>query len=192
MSALLLLLALAAKPAGLVDIHTVVPRAVLDIDYATPHNFMHQAVYAHPRCLLRPEVAEALAKVEARLEPQGYRLKLWDCYRPLSVQRAMWKLVPVHGLVADPNHGGSHHNRGTAVDASLVDIDGHEVAMPSPHDDFTHAGRRDAPCKDPKAAAHRAILRAAMEAEGFTTIRMEWWHFDAPHAGRPPLLDEPL
>jgi beta-N-acetylhexosaminidase/D-alanyl-D-alanine dipeptidase len=160
--------------------------------YATADNFLHKQVYARARCLLRPEVATALQKVEDRLEKQGLRLKLWDCYRPLSVQREMWKLVPVKGLVADPNHGGSHHNRGTAVDASLVDLEGKEIAMPTAHDDFSKAGRRDAPCKDPQAAAHRAALRAAMEAEGFTTIRTEWWHFDGPSAGGAPLLDEPL
>ena len=204
MTALVLMLALAAAPpskpdagalpvlGGLVDVAQAVPRAVLQIHYATPNNFMHKAVYAHARCLLRADVVARLKKVEAQLEAQGYRLKLWDCYRPLSVQRAMWKLVPVRGLVADPNRGGSHHNRGTAVDASLVDLKGREIAMPSPHDDFTRAGRRDAPCKDPMACTHRAVLREAMEAVGFTTIRMEWWHFDAPQAGRAPLLDAPL
>jgi zinc D-Ala-D-Ala dipeptidase len=191
-TALLLALALGAGANALVDVQKVVPRAVLAMDYATPNNFLHQAVYAHARCLLRPQVAQALAQVEAQLEAQGFRLELWDCYRPLSVQRAMWKLVPVRGLVADPDRGGSHHNRGTAVDASLVDLAGDDVAMPSAHDDFTRAGRRDSPCKNPQAAKHRSILRAAMEAAGFTTIKMEWWHFDAPNAGRAPLLDQPL
>lgn len=204
MTAALLALALLASPApdagatpqqelgGLVDVSRVVPRAVLELHYATPHNFLHRAVYAHARCLLRARVAEALARVEVRLEAQGYRLKLWDCYRPLSVQRAMWKLVPVKGLVADPNKGGSHHNRGTAVDASLATLDGSPVEMPTAHDDFTRAGRRDAPCANAKACARKSILRAAMEAEGFTTIRTEWWHFDAPDAGHAPLLDDPL
>ncbi|MBS2027917.1 MAG: M15 family metallopeptidase [Deltaproteobacteria bacterium] len=194
MNALVLALALAADPvgSGLVDVHDAVPRAVLEMHYATPDNFLHKAVYAHARCLLRADVAEALNRVEARLEKDGFRLKLWDCYRPLSVQRAMWKLVPVKGLVADPEHGGSHHNRGTAIDASLVDLDGKDIAMPTKHDDFTKAGRRDAACADPKACEHKAKLRAAMEAEGFTTIRTEWWHFDAQGADHAPLLDEPL
>jgi D-alanyl-D-alanine dipeptidase len=193
----LALLAAPAAPAGaaqLVDVAQAVPRAVLEMRYATPDNFLHRAVYQHPRCLLRPEVAAALGRVEAGLEKQGYRLKLWDCYRPLSVQREMWKLVPVVGLVADPNKGGSHHNRGTAVDASLVDLEGQEVAICSGHDDFTPKGRRDAPC-DKVPAKHRAALRAAMEAEGFMTIKTEWWHYDAPGSRTPPLppaLDEPL
>lgn len=196
MIAAALALVLAASPArglsALVDVAHAVPRAVLQMHYATPDNFLHRQVYARARCLLRPEAASALQRVEARLEAQGYRLKLWDCYRPLSVQREMWKLVPVKGLVADPYHGGSHHNRGTAVDASLVDLAGRDVPMPTGHDDFTRAGRRDAPCKDPRAASNRALLRAAMEAEGFTTIRTEWWHFDGPGAKGAPLLDEPL
>ena len=187
-----LLLTLDGGAGQLVDVQQAVPRAALQMRYATPNNFLHQAVYARARCLLRADIAEALGKAEARLEKQGYRLKLWDCYRPLSVQRAMWKLVPVRGLVADPGRGGSHHNRGTAVDASLVDLQGNEVEMPTDHDDFSKAGRRDAPTRSPAAAAHRGLLRAAMEAEGFTTIRMEWWHFDGPHADGAPALDEPL
>jgi D-alanyl-D-alanine dipeptidase len=182
----------AAEPSpGLVDLAEVLPRAVLDLRYATPHNFLKEAVYAHPRCLLRAEVAHALATAELQLEAKGYRLLLWDCYRPLSVQRAMWKRVPVKGLVADPEHGGSHHNRGTAVDAALADLEGKPVAMCTDHDDFSRAGRRDAPCA-PEPAARRAALRQALEAAGFTTIRTEWWHFDAPNAGAAPLLDQPL
>ena len=179
-----------AKP--LVDIAQAIPRAVLELHYATPNNFLHRAVYAHARCLLRSDVAEELARVEARLEKGGYRLKLWDCYRPLSVQWDMWKLVPVRGLVADPNQGGSHHNRGTAVDASLVDLEGRAVDMPSEHDDFTKRGKRDALCAHPAVAQRRTLLQSAMKAEGFTTIRTEWWHFDAPGADFAPLLDEPL
>lgn len=189
----LLLLLLAAAPAdpGLVDVGSALPRAVLELRYATPHNFLHQAVYAHARCLLRGEVVQALRQAEEKLEPQGLRLLLWDCYRPLSVQRAMWRLVPVKGLVADPDHGGSHHNRGTAVDASLADAQGKPLAMCTDHDDFSRAGRRDAPCAA-ELAARRARLRAAMESAGFSTIRTEWWHFDAPDAGAAPLLDQPL
>jgi D-alanyl-D-alanine dipeptidase len=181
-----------ASSASLVDLAQAVPRAVLDLHYATADNFLHRAVYAHARCLLRADVAEAIGRVEARVEKAGYRLELWDCYRPLSVQKEMWKLVPQRGLVADPNKGGSHHNRGTAVDASLVDLEGRAVPMPSAHDDFTPAGRRDTPGLPPDVVKRRSVLRSAMEAEGFTTIRTEWWHFDAAGADHAPLLDDPL
>ncbi len=182
-------------PSTLVDVAQAIPNAVLEIRYATRHNFLHEQLYEHARCLLRNEAVDALGRVEERLEQQGYRIKLWDCYRPISVQRLMWKRLPVKGLVADPDDGGSLHNRGIAVDASLVDADGHDVVMPTGHDDFSRKGRRDAPCADPNAAKHRELLRAAMEAEGFTTIRTEWWHFEAPRGEEehlPPLLDEPL
>lgn len=183
----------APKPTDtLVDVADAVPRATLDIRYATTRNFLHEAVYAKARCLLLPRTAAALARAEARLEAAGLRLLLWDCYRPLSVQKAMWAKVPVRGLVADPYHGGSFHNRGTAVDAAVVDLDGKPVPLPSDHDDFTRAGRRDTPCADPKAARNRAALIDAMTAEGFTTIRTEWWHFDGPDAVHAPVLDLPL
>lgn len=199
MAPLLLLLALGAGPAApaaglsqLTDISVAVPRAVLEMRYARTDNFLKQAVYAKARCLLRPAAAEALARVETRLETSGLRLKLWDCYRPFSVQKQMWALVPQRGLVADPGRGGSNHNRGQAVDASVTDLEGKDVPVPTAHDDFTRAGRRDAPCADPVAAKNRGLLREAMEAEGFTSIRSEWWHFDFKSAGPAPALDEPL
>jgi D-alanyl-D-alanine dipeptidase len=193
LGALALCMAVApTSPVRLVDASQAVPGAVLDIRYATTHNFLHKAVYSAARCLLDPAVAASLARVEGRLEAEGFRLKLWDCYRPFSVQKEMWKLVPVRGLVADPSRGGSRHNRGSAVDASLVALDGTDIEMPTDHDDFTAAGRRDAPCRSARACQHRAVLRAAMEAEGFTTIRTEWWHFEGTPSASSGPLDEPL
>jgi zinc D-Ala-D-Ala dipeptidase len=176
---------------ALVDAAEIVPGLVLDIRYATPRNFLKRKVYAAPRCLLREDVARRLARVQANLAHEGLGLKVFDCYRPLSVQKAMWALKPVKGYVADPSTG-SNHNRGAAVDAALVDVNGKALPMPTDFDTFGHASYRDAPVADVSAARNRARLRAAMEAEGFGTIKMEWWHFDAPGASTYPLLDTPL
>lgn len=163
----------------------------LEMRYAKPDNFLHEAVYPCARCLLRPETAAALERVEAALAKDGRHLKLWDCYRPRSVQLAMWKLVPDPRFVADPSKG-SVHNRGGAVDATLVDSTGNELLMPTHHDDFTPAAYADAPAS-PEAAANRALLTKAMAAEGFTVMPTEWWHFDYAGSRSWPLLgDAPL
>jgi D-alanyl-D-alanine dipeptidase len=188
-----------AGPAGeatlrpdLVDVARLVPDAVLDLRYATGDNFLGRALYPEARCLLLRPAAERLARAAARLRRRGYRLILWDCYRPLSVQREMWRLQPRPGYVGDPRRG-SHHNRGAAVDLSLAAADGRPVEMPTPFDTFdrrAHAGAVEGISE--AARRHRRLLREALEAEGFLVNPREWWHFAARDASRHPLLDVPL
>ncbi len=194
---LALALLAAASPAratadGLVDVARLLPRAVLDIRYATPDNFTGKTLYPAARCLLRREVARRLARAEATLARRGSRLRLYDCYRPLSVQRAMWAAFPRPGYVADPK-GGSLHNRGAAVDVGLSAPDGSELEMPTAFDAFDRRAWAGAKAGIPaKLRARRDALRAAMEAEGFVVNPREWWHFAARDARRFPLLDEPI
>jgi zinc D-Ala-D-Ala dipeptidase len=185
------LLAAGAAP-ELVDAGRSVEGLVVELRYAQADNFFHKAFYPKgARCLLLPKVAERLAKAQEALAKQGFRLKAWDCYRPHSVQWQMWEALPRRGYVADPATG-SHHNRGAAVDVTLVHTDGTAVEMPTPFDTFTPAARQDAPQKNPEVAARRALLREAMEAAGFRINRMEWWHYEAPEAKGAQLLDIPL
>ncbi len=183
-------------PAGdaLVDAAERVPGLVLDLRYATDDNFLKRRLYLapHPRCLLRASVAARLAAAQAALRPRGFGLKVFDCYRPFSVQKVMWDAVPQRGLVAPPSLGGSNHNRGAAVDASLVRLDGSPVAMPTDFDDFSKAARINSKLPPPEAQRHREILQSAMAAAGFKLMFMEWWHFDDPDAVRFRTLDEPL
>ena len=189
------LLLLSGAPSGapsLEDVRSRIPDAVLDLRYATTQNFIGRAVYPPgARCLLLPPVAERLSRAAARLREEGLRLVLWDCFRPLAVQREMWKVAPRPGYVANPARG-SNHNRGAAVDVGLAGPDGAPVPLPTEFDAFSpaaHAGAKDVP--EP-ARRNRDRLRAAMEAEGFRVNRMEWWHFDAPEARGAPVLDVPL
>jgi D-alanyl-D-alanine dipeptidase len=184
---------LAAAPARLADVAATIPDAVIDLRYATASNFLGRAVYpAGARCLLLPPVAERLARAAARLRARGLRLRVWDCYRPLAVQREMWRRVPRRGFVADPARG-SNHNRAAAVDVALARPDGGEVELPTAFDAFEPRARADATEGVSRAARrHRGLLRAAMEAEGFRVNRMEWWHFDAPEARGAPLLEVDL
>jgi D-alanyl-D-alanine dipeptidase len=187
-----LALALATPPHDLVDAGRLVPDAVLDVRYATAANFVGRVLYPQARCLLRRPVAERLARAAARLRREGLRLRIHDCYRPLSVQREMWAAFPREGYVANPARG-SNHNRGAAVDVGLAAPDGGPVEMPTDYDAFeprAHAGATEG--VSPAARRNRDLLRRAMEAEGFRVNRMEWWHFDAPERKGAPLLDVPL
>ncbi|MGD9610584.1 MAG: M15 family metallopeptidase [Desulfovibrionaceae bacterium] len=186
------------EEAGLVDITKVAPGIRLDIRYATPNNFTHVAVYPAARCFLRAPVAKRLAKVQADLEKQGLGLKVYDCYRPFSIQKKFWALVPNEDWVAKPVEKdgkpvtGSKHNRGAAVDLTLVDKAGNEVPMPSGFDDFTEKARRDYTGGDPAARANAKRLEAAMTKEGFEPLPSEWWHFDGPGWKNDDLLDVPI
>ena len=179
-------------PAGLVNVGARLPDAVLDIRYATPDNFVGRPLYPVARCLLLPGVADRLGRAAAALRRQGFRLLLFDCYRPLSVQRELWKAMPRRGYVADPATG-SHHNRAAAVDLSLADPAGRPVEMPTGFDAFGPKARAWATeGVSAPARRHRDLLRQAMASAGFSVNPVEWWHFDAPGAAGLPLLDLPL
>lgn len=183
----------AARPpkAVLTDVAASVPGVRLDIRYATAENFTKAAVYPAARCLLRPEAADALKSVQADLAARGLGLKVWDCYRPLSVQRRFWELVPDPRYVADPKKG-SRHNRGAAVDVTLVDAAGQELEMPTGYDDFTEAAHRSSTAGSPTARANARTLEEAMARRGFKGLPTEWWHFDFSGWEAFPLLDVPL
>jgi len=178
-----------APAADLVDVVARIPDAVVDLRYATPDNFMGLAVYPpDARCLLRAPVAERLARAADRLRARGFRLLLWDCFRPLAVQREMWRRFPRPGYVADPARG-SNHNRGAAVDVALVAADGSAVALPTPFDTFGPLAHARADGVPEPARRHRELLREALTAEGFRVNRLEWWHFDAPEGRGAPVLE---
>jgi D-alanyl-D-alanine dipeptidase len=176
----------------LVDVASFNRTIVIDIRYATPDNFTHKTLYPAARCLLRESVAKRLALVQSDLAASGLGLKVWDCYRPLSVQRKLWELVPDPRYVADPKKG-SRHNRGAAVDLTLIDrARGAELEMPTGFDDFSEKAHRDSSQASPEALRNRARLEEAMTARGFAGLPTEWWHFDASGWRAYPLLDAPL
>jgi D-alanyl-D-alanine dipeptidase len=182
----------AAEGPRLVDVGRAVPDAALDLRYATSRNVAGRPLYPVARCLVLAPVAERLRRAAADLRARGYRLLLWDCYRPLSVQRELWRLRPDRRWVADPTRAPAH-SRAAAVDASLLAGDGSPVEMPTDHDAFVAAARPGAVAGvSPAALEHRAILTRAMEAAGFHRDRGEWWHFTAPEGRGAPPLDLPL
>ena len=173
------------------DVGAADPELLLDIRYATDENFLGRAVYDAARCLLVPDAAERLLTAERTLRADGYRLVIWDCYRPRSVQYLMWEILPDPDYVADPERG-SRHNRGAAVDVGLRALDGSEVPLPTAHDDFSPRAHREATDLPPAAIAASQRLERAMTAAGWIPLATEWWHYDAPGWERYPLRDDPL
>ncbi len=182
---------IAAENIDFVDIGELDPGIILDIRYATRNNFTGQAVYPAARCLLRRDAALRLLRVQENLAKKGYRLIVFDCYRPLSVQKRFWEILPDERYVADPSKG-SRHNRGAAVDVSLADSTGKPLPMPTSYDDFSVKAHRDWKGAAPQALRNRGVLEAAMKAEGFEPFPTEWWHFDAPGWENYPVSDFPL
>jgi D-alanyl-D-alanine dipeptidase len=100
----------------------------------------------------------------------------------------MWQLMPKPGYVANPFAGGSHHNRGAAVDLTLVDANGHELEMPTGFDTFTERAHQFSKEPTPTQRANRLLLRMVMEKVGLVPIRTEWWHFQLPDAKKYPII----
>ena len=151
------------------------PYIVWDLKYATEDNFTGQVLYKSSRCFLEEEVAKCLYKAAECAHEKGCKLKIWDAYRPLSVQWALWNHTPDERFVAHPEKGGKHP-RGTAVDLTLVDSQGRELTMPTPFDDFTEKAFRSCCDLSEEAIDNRQLLEDVME--GFIGLPNEWWHFD--------------
>ncbi|MFA4839008.1 MAG: M15 family metallopeptidase [Candidatus Neomarinimicrobiota bacterium] len=175
----------------LIELKAIIPDIELDIRYATTNNFVGQILYPSDRCFLVRDAVNALNAVQADLKTKGYKLKVFDGYRPLSVQWRMWAIMPNPIFVADPKTG-SRHNKGYAVDLTLITIDGDSVQMPTPFDDFTEKASRSFQNLPEPALKHRQILEDAMEAHGFTGLSSEWWHFDYQDFEGKPNLDIPI
>jgi D-alanyl-D-alanine dipeptidase len=166
-------------PHGFVDVRSLSPNIKVKLPYATPRNFLGRAVYApDTKCLLRRTAALRLARVQASLEKQGLGLLVWDCWRPLSIQKEMWKTKPDPKYVADPRRG-SKHNRGMAVDLTLTDKLGNSLFMPTSFDEFSDRARSDYQGGTAQQRNNRDKLSQEMQAQGFTPYAGEWWHFDA-------------
>jgi len=179
------------KAADLVDIKEVNPRIVVDIKYASEDNFTKKRLYDSNTCFLRRSVAVKLNTVQKELEGMNLGLKVWDCYRPLAVQRILWEVLPDDRYVANPKTG-SRHNRASAVDVTLVDSEGKELRMPTGFDDFSpRADHRFQGLPD-QVVKNRELLKGLMEKAGFIPLPEEWWHYDDENWMQFDLMDLPF
>lgn len=168
------------REARLVELVTLDKTIKLDIRYATANNFVGRPVYPEARAFLQRPAAKAVAAVHKKLRKQGLGLVIFDGYRPWTITKLFWDVVPEdkRKFVADPAKG-SKHNRGCAVDLSIFDLKtGELIDMPSGYDEFTERASPNYAGGTPKQTANRELLRKLMEDEGFTVNPNEWWHFD--------------
>lgn len=173
----------------LVDVRSIQPPPLEEIRYATRYNFTGEVLYPRPAAFVNRAVASALAQVQADLAKEGLGLKIYDGYRPLSVQQKMWDLVRDERYVSNPAVNRGRHTRGTAVDVTLVDRMGNDLDMPSTFDDFTEAAHRDSKTMTEVQRTNMRKLEAAMTSRGFEPYPFEWWHFDFHDWKKYPVLD---
>lgn len=150
---------------------------IYDMKYATEDNFLKAKVYDCAECYLRLKTVKALIAANADFQKLGYKIKIFDCYRPLSIQKRMWDIVPNPEYVANPAKG-SIHNRGGAVDITLVDKNGNELDFGTAFDHFGVEAGHDYTKIPKKVRNNRKLLKKIMVQNGFRAFKSEWWHYD--------------
>jgi D-alanyl-D-alanine dipeptidase len=174
----------------MVELKTIVPNLRYDLRYATLNNFLHQQLYKKgTKTFLRLPVAKALAAAQLELNEKGFGLKIWDAYRPYSVTVKMWDPIKDDRYVADPKKG-SGHNRGTAVDLTIINLkDGKELEMGTDFDNFSDTAHQTFTNLPEEILQNRLLLKSTMEKYGFIALRTEWWHFSWKDANIFELMD---
>lgn len=150
---------------------------VFDMKYATADNFLKEKVYPCDECFLRVKTVRALLAANKSFVEKGFKIKLYDCYRPKSIQKKMWKIVPDANFVANPKKG-SIHNRGGAVDISLVDLNGQELDMGTKFDFFGKEASHKFLNLSEEILTNRKLLKDIMLQNNFKAFDSEWWHYN--------------
>ncbi len=160
-----------------VNLKTYSDAFVYDMKYATDDNFLKAKVYDCSECFLRLKTVKALVKANNKLAQKGYKIKIYDCYRPLDIQKKMWEIVPNPKYVANPKTG-SIHNRGGAVDISLVTLQGEAVDMGTDFDFFGEKASHLYQDLPKNVLQNRKLLKSVMISAGFNSFDSEWWHYN--------------
>jgi D-alanyl-D-alanine dipeptidase len=170
---------LAVNPQNeLINLETFIPGIVLDIRYATTNNFTKEKIYNQPKAFARKPVAEALKKAQAEFNKRGFGIKVFDGYRPYAATVKFYEVYRDTTYVASP-YRGSRHNRGCAIDMTLVDLKtGKELLMPTEYDSFRKEAWPSTPIDDPLIKKNRELIISIMQKHGFKVNSSEWWHFD--------------
>ncbi|MBC7826919.1 MAG: M15 family metallopeptidase [Chitinophagaceae bacterium] len=175
----------------MIELRSLIPDIAYDLRYATSNNFMRRRMYSGNirHTFLRKPAAEALAKVQQELKAKGFGLKIFDAYRPYSVTVKFWELVKDEKYVANPAKG-SAHNRGLAVDVTLIDLKTkNEIEMGTGFDNFTDTAHHSFTNLDNDVKQNRKLLRDIMKKNGFDMFDTEWWHYSWPNTNEYEILD---
>ena len=162
----------------LIDLEQYIPGIVLDIRYATTNNFTGEKIYNLAKAYARKPVADAVKRAQAELQKQGLGIKIFDAYRPYKATVKFYEVYKDTTYVASP-YRGSRHNRGCAIDMTIINLKtGEELKMPTGYDSFQKEAWPKTSIKDPEARKNRALIIQVMEKQGFKVNSSEWWHFD--------------
>lgn len=162
----------------LVDLEKHIPGIAVDIRYATTNNFTKEKIYNLPKAYARKSVADALRGAQVEFKALGYGIKVFDAYRPYKATVKFYEVYRDTTYVASP-YRGSRHNRGCAIDMTLIDLKtGAELKMPTEYDSFRKEAWPSTPVKDPEVKKNRDLIIAVMKKYGFRVNSSEWWHFD--------------
>jgi D-alanyl-D-alanine dipeptidase len=173
----------------MLNLDTAITGIILDIRYATHNNFTGEIIYPKAAAWARKPVAEALTKAQKAFNKQGLSIKVFDAYRPYAATLRFYEVYPDTNFVAAPWHG-SRHNRGAAVDITLVNLKtGKELPMPTTFDDFSEKAATDYPYLPDELIQNRKLLITTMQRFGFSVYQYEWWHFDYIGWEKFPLMD---
>ena len=176
----------------LVEIKKAIPNITLDIRYATKNNFMKQVMYKQARAFARKPVVASLKKIQQELNKKGYGLKIFDGYRPYATTVEFYKKASDKNFVADPAKG-SKHNRGCAVDLTLINLKtGKEIAMATPYDSFSAAAAANYEPVNQEVRKNRNFLIRIMKKYGLNVLKNEWWHYDFSGWQNYPLMNIPF
>jgi D-alanyl-D-alanine dipeptidase len=162
----------------LIDLEKFIPEIVLDIRYATTNNFTKEKIYNLSRAYARKPVAESLKKAQEEFNKLGYGVKIFDAYRPYTATVKFYEVYHDTTYVASP-YRGSRHNRGCAIDMTLIDLKtGKDIPMPTEYDSFRKEAWPTTPVSDPVIKKNRDLIISVMQKHGFKVNSSEWWHFD--------------
>lgn len=165
------------EDADFVPVLAYIPDIVVDLRYASENNFTGQKIYGFSQVWLRYGTVKKLMQVQEALKERSLGLKIWDGFRPTSVQFKLWEICPDPTYVSNPNNGFSSHSRGNTVDITLTHADGTELTMPTGFDDFSKLADRDYSDCGQEAAENALLLEQIMEKYGFRPYFGEWWHY---------------
>ena len=175
------------------ELHSMIPTLAYDLRYATANNFTKKQLYRNASyTFLRWPVAKALLQAQQELQSKGYGLKVFDAYRPYRITKRMWRLIQDDRYVANPAKG-SGHNRGLAVDLTVIDIrTGKELDMGTGFDNFTDTAHQTFKDLPTTVLENRNLLLQTMQKYGFQPLSTEWWHFYWPNDKQYAVLDIPF
>tara|TARA_B100000989_G_scaffold296309_1_gene279286 strand:+ start:4263 stop:4829 length:567 start_codon:yes stop_codon:yes gene_type:complete len=161
----------------------------IDLKYSTNDNFTKKKIYSRNELYLNPIAFEHLHVAVELASKIGFRIKIFDGFRPTQSQKKLWDFLPNPDFIMPPTKG-SPHSRGTAVDLTLVDKNNNELDMGTGFDEFSSLSYHSSKYISKKAFRNRMLLLGLMTSAGWDFFRNEWWHYQLFNSKKFPLLGD--